>query len=389
MKIKFHTSFLFILLIHSTFLFGQALLPNTTGSFVYTPIGPLSSKPITVYYRIPNGDISTMPILLSFHGDNRDASNYRDYWISMANANGFMVFAPEFKEADYPGGNGYQMGNVFVDGDNPSTATLNSSTQWTFSIIDPLFEDIKSKVSGTQHTYEAWGHSGGAQFIHRFRMYMPDSKLNMAICSNAGWYTVPDISVNFPYGIKKSPLIKSSLTIPFSKKLIIHLGLNDTDKNAAGLRHNTMVDNQQGLYRLVRGRYFFAKSQTVAQTANVPFNWQKYEVNGVGHDAQLMANDALKYLLQTYLSTNDGFDEQLGTYFSAKVYPNPSEGDFTLKVASDNFGFKVFDLQGKLMDQRQMIQTRSVTIGASYPAGIYPIIVTQDKQISILKLIKT
>jgi hypothetical protein len=139
---------------------------------------------------------------------------------------------------------------------------------------------------------------------------------------------------------------------------------------------------------LVRGRYFFAKSQTVAQTANVPFNWQKYEVTGVGHDAQLMANDALKYLLQSYLSTNDGFDEQLGASFSAQVYPNPSEGDFTLKVANDNFGFKVYDLQGKLMEQGQKIQTRSVTIGASYPAGIYPIIVTQDKQFSVLKLIK-
>ena len=387
MIIKLRRSFLFFLFIQALFLYGQNLVSNTTGYFVYTPAAPLNSKPINVYYRIPAGDITKMPILMSFHGDDRDASNYRDYWISMANANGFMVFAPEFNAVDFIGGDGYQLGNVFVNGDDP-TSKLNPTNEWTFSIIDPLFETIKGKVSGTQQTYDAWGHSGGAQFIHRFRMFMPNSKLNLAICSNAGWYTVPDILVNFPYGIKKSPLSNGSLTIPFSKKLIVHLGLNDTDENSAGLRHNTTVDTQQGLYRLVRGRYFFNKSQTIAQTLNVPFNWQKYEVVGVDHDAQLMANDALKYLLQSYLSLNDGFEEQSGTHFSAQAYPNPSKGDFTLKASNANFGFKVYDLQGRLMEQHQMIPTQSTTIGANYPAGIYPIMVTQDKQIKVLKLIK-
>ena len=97
-------SILLILLIQTTFLFGQTLTSNTTGSFVYTPNSPLNSKPITVYYHIPNGNISTMPILFSLHGDERNASDYRDYWISMANANGFMVFAPEYSETHYPAG---------------------------------------------------------------------------------------------------------------------------------------------------------------------------------------------------------------------------------------------------------------------------------------------
>ena len=388
MKIKLHISFLLIFFIHTLFLFGQTLVPNTTGSFVYTPSGPLSSKPITVYYRIPSGNLSTMPILFSFHGDDRDASNYRDYWISMANANGFMVFAPEFTETDYPGGDGYQLGNMYVNGDKPTSGTLNNINVWSFSIVDPLFEDIKSKISGTQLTYDAWGHSGGAQFVHRFRMYMPNSKMNLAICSNAGWYTVPDILPDFPYGIRKSTLTNINLTIPFSKKLIVHLGLNDTDENSTGLRRNTTVDNQQGIYRLARGRYFFTKSQSISQALNVPFNWQKYEVAGVGHDAQLMANDALKYLLKSYLSINDGFEAQLGASFSAQVYPNPSDGDFTLKVSNDNFDFKVYDSLGKLVEQHEVKQNQTVKIGSAYATGIYHIMVTQDKQIRVLKLIK-
>ncbi len=52
---------------------------------------------------------------------------------------------------------------------------------------------------------------------------------------------------------------------------------------------------------------------------SVPFNWEKHEVTGVGHNAQLMANDALQYLLP-FLLSNNGFElnEQI------KLYPNLS-----------------------------------------------------------------
>jgi len=316
MRIKFNVSLLIVLLLQTVFAFSQALTPNTTGSFVYIPLGPLSTKPVTVFYHIPNGNINTMPILFSFHGDERNASDYRDFWISMANANGFMVFAPEFKEVNYPGGDGYQLGNVFIDGDNPSLATLNPTNQWTFSVADPLFESIKTAVSGTQQTYDAWGHSGGAQFLQRFRLYLPNSKLSTAICSNAGWYTVPESTVDFPYGINRGQLSNTNLNLAFPKKLIVHLGLNDIDPNSLGLRHNTTVDNQQGLHRLGRGRYFYNKSLIIAQTLNASYNWQRVEVAGVGHEPQLMANNALQYLFQTATTTNSssiidgGFENQ-------------------------------------------------------------------------------
>ena len=168
----------------------------------------------------------------------------------------------------------------------------------------------------------------------------------------------------------------------------MHLGLDDIDPNSSGLRHNTTVDNQQGLYRLERGRYFFTKSQSISKTLNAPFNWEKQEVAGVGHDAQLMANDALKYLKSSFLSINNGFQEQLGKNFSVTAYPNPSDKDFTLKVSNGDFEFKVYNLEGKLMEARQVKQTQSTKIGAEYSASIYHVIVIQDKQIKVLKLIK-
>ena len=277
----------------------NSLKPNSTGVLIFTPTGVLSDKSINVYYHLPQGDLTTLPILFSFHGGSRNANDYRDDWIEMANANNFMVFAPEFNSADFASGDMYNLANVFQDGDNPSLDTFNSSDSWTFSIIDQLFDFIKNEIEGNQATYNAWGHSAGAQFLHRFVFYLPESKLNIAVCSNAGWYTVPESAIVFPYGLIESQLSNSNLITAFSKKLYVHLGDADTDPNSSSLRHNEIVDEQQGLNRLVRGRYFFETSKEKAESLNAVFNWEKtLEVPGVGHDHTAMALDALQYILQ-------------------------------------------------------------------------------------------
>lgn len=316
------TALFLVLSFFTVLLNSQTLTSNSTGFFEFTPIGPLSSKTIKVFYHIPNGTMSQMPILFSFHGDGRNADDHRDYWISMANQHKMMIFAPEFSEANFPRGDAYNLANIFVDGDNPSQSTFNATNEWTFSVLDPLFEQIKQAVSGSQQGYNAWGHSAGAQFLSRFVLYMPNSKLNVAVCSNAGWYTVPEFEIDFPYGLEKSELSTNNIELAFSKKVIIHLGLNDTNPNSPGLRHNTIVDNQQGLNRLVRGRYFYTTSQATAQEMNVPFNWEKDEVTNVAHEAGLMANDALEHILKSTLSINKNSAEKTLTLF-----PNPSKNN--------------------------------------------------------------
>ena len=276
---------------------GSILNPNSTGVFSFSIEGFISNKTINVYYHIPNGDIKSMPILMTFHGGSRNANNYRDYWISMANDSNFMVFAPEFNSLDFSSGDMYNLANVFEDGDNPSKETLNEKEEWTFSILDPLFEYIKNEVSGTQETYNGWGHSAGSQFLHRFILFMPDNKLNIAVCSNAGWYTVPESGINFPYGLDNSGISSTTIDLAFSKKLYIHLAELDTNPNAPSLRRNEMVDNQQGIERRARGRYFYNVSKKITNNKQIEFNWIKTdEVLNVGHNASEMAQDALRYL---------------------------------------------------------------------------------------------
>lgn len=273
------------------------MLTTGSGSFIFYPPGELSSQPITVYYHIPEGDQKSMPILFSFHGANRNAEDYRNYWVDASSQSNFIVLSPEFSSNFYPGlGDNYLLGNVFVDGDNPTATSRNERASWTFSVIEPLFDFVKLELSNDQDDYFAWGHSGGAQFLHRFLFFIPENRVSLAICANAGWYTVPEENISFPYGLGQSSLTEMNINSAFAKNLIVHLAEDDNDPLASNLRHNQIVDDQQGLHRFARGNYFFDTSKTRALNLNSPFNWQKVYVPNTGHDAQAMANAAVLYL---------------------------------------------------------------------------------------------
>ena len=304
----------------------------------------------------------------------------------MADANGFMVFAPEFSDANFPTGDKYQLGNIFDDGDNPSLATYNPKNEWTFSIIDPLFEYIKADVSGTQQAYNAWGHSGGAQFLHRFVEYLPNSKLDIAVCSNSGWYAVPEFTVDFPYGLNEGQLSNATLTTAFAKKLIMHLGLDDVDPNSAGLRHNTVVDDQQGLYRLERGRYFYSTSQTTSQSMLVPFNWEKHEASGIAHDPQGMANDALPYILQSTLNADNFTSKE-----TLKIYPNPAHDVFNFNNLKTQFkSIDIYHVGGVLIQQFEIEDFKAdqlINI-SMLQSGIYFLSLKNETNIVFERIIK-
>jgi pimeloyl-ACP methyl ester carboxylesterase len=257
----------------------------------------LPQKPLNVFYNIPSGDRKNMPIVLIFHGEERNAIDYRDIWINASNKYGFMVFAPEFNTVDFPGGSSYIIGNVFQDGNYPTPQTLNNESLWTFSIIEPLFDFIKTKAGSTVETYSLFGHSGGGQFVHRYVLFKPNARINKAIAANSGWYSVPDGIANYPYGIMNSPLSLIAPNSYFEKQLYITVGELDNNGSDSSLRHNTASD-LQGLNRLERANYFYTNSQSYALKMNSKFNWKFHIVSNSGHDPTKMSNDAINLLFQ-------------------------------------------------------------------------------------------
>lgn len=266
-----------------------------TGSFVFDDYKPLEDKPIRVYYHVPANIGPNTPILLVFHGNGRDALESRDLLVDKSNQRSFIVVVPEFSTTYFPGSDSYHMANIFKDGDRPSTTTLNPEDEWTFMVMDPIFERIKELTGNETTTYDLFGHSAGAQITHRFLTFEAGAKFNRIIGSASGWYTIPDSQINFPYGLQKSPMENAYLGAVFAKPFTVIVGTLDTDPNSASLRHNAQAD-AQGLNRFDRAQYYYETSRDIAIAKSLPFNWQYKSVPNVGHDFGPLANFAADLL---------------------------------------------------------------------------------------------
>jgi pimeloyl-ACP methyl ester carboxylesterase len=216
------------------------------------------------------------------HGTERNANQYRNAIIVKAESKGFIVIAPEFSEQNFPGGDAYNLGNVFEDGDNPSANTLNPENEWTFSIIEPLFDYVKTQINNNNTQYHVFGHSAGAQFVHRFLMFKPTARVANAVISAAGWYTFPN-NVVYPYGQSQSPLENMSISSFLSKKVFVQVGQFDNNPNDAGLRHTVLAD-AQGLNRKDRAENYYDFCQQLALNSNITFNWAFNSVANADHD---------------------------------------------------------------------------------------------------------
>lgn len=223
------------------------------------------------------------PVIVVFHGLNRNADTYRDGWIKAAEEKGFLVVCPEFSEEKFPGVPYYNLGHIVnQEGD----VQLNPESTWIFSVIDDVTADVRARMQLHKSPVILFAHSAGAQLIHRYVLLGEKCTADKIVIANAGWYTMPDRSVDFPYGLKGLSISDKQLAKAFSKPVTILLGDQDT-KRSKVLRKTPEAD-AQGMNRLERGHAFYQKAQETAKKMGVPFKWQLQEVPGVGHDGDAM-----------------------------------------------------------------------------------------------------
>ena len=249
------------------------------GMFIFS----FNNIDVEVFYHVPVSYSSSSKIVFGLHGGSRDAEGLRDNMIQKSIDYNFILIAPKFSSSNFSLGDGYNLGNVYVDGDNPTTSTLNDENEWSFSIIEPLFDSVKSSLSLESEKYNLFGFSAGAQFVHRFIQFKPDARFDKVVAGAAGWYTVPDNSIPFPYGYDNSILISTNLSNLLSSDLHIQVGALDNNPNSAGLRHNEYAD-AQGLNRVTRAVHFFETGQNIAESSNYNFNWSLHIIQGAGHN---------------------------------------------------------------------------------------------------------
>lgn len=258
------------------------------GTFQYNSGAQFQDKIIPVHYFVPVGDASQMPFLIVLHGADRNAREYLAAWAQKAREYKVIVIAPEFSEADFNSVQ-YNEGNFITSGIiNPPEAT-------TFSLIDKIFEFVKAELELNHSNYDLYGHSAGAQFVHRYLQFYDSPRVHKAIAANAGWYTFPNEAINYPYGIKSLFADHNAHRRKYyGKSLTILLGTADTIRDGS-LRTTAGADNQ-GMNRLERGNYFFQYNEGRAAATGEMFNWTRAYVEGVGHNNALMAPAAADIL---------------------------------------------------------------------------------------------
>jgi poly(3-hydroxybutyrate) depolymerase len=257
-------------------------VPSGKWSFVFTDKRGQADRPVRVYTYRPRQCDSACPIQFVLHGLRRNASDYRDHWELAADRYGFIVIAPEFSDKLWPKAAAYNLGDVAGNADR---------AKWTYAVIEHLFDEMRDG----QKDYRIFGHSAGAQFVHRFMMLMPDNRASAAIVANAGWYLMPEWrkdrkAAPYPHSLVESPAGERELRAALAKKMLVVLGEADTAADANLEKGEEAM--RQGANRLERGENFFGAATSAARELGVKLGWELSYVPGVGHDGGKMSRAA-------------------------------------------------------------------------------------------------
>jgi len=248
------------------------------------------SKHVLVRYHVPAGLDAATPIAFVMHGAKRNGEVYFHDWLPFSDERHFVLVVPEFSEKEFPGAKGYQDGNLMSRNGRP-----NPPEEWSYGMIEPIFDSVRERCHCTCDRYLIYGHSAGAQFVHRFIFFTPRSRILRAVSANAGTYMLPDAEDNFPYGFGGTGLGNAGIRAALALPLIVLLGTADTDPNHKDLSHAPEAE-AQGPYRLARGKFFFACGEKAAASFGVPFGWSVSLAPGIAHSDNGMAPFALKCL---------------------------------------------------------------------------------------------
>jgi poly(3-hydroxybutyrate) depolymerase len=269
----------------------EASVPQGTGRFVFDGGRAAKNESIPVWTYRPTRYAKDSPIVFVLHGIHREAYVYRDEWARYAESRNFLLVAPEFSAKAFPGVT-YPQGGMFDVSARPVDRRA-----WGYTVIEALFDRIRSMTGNTSADYLLYGHSAGAQFIHRMVLFMPGARVRRAVAANSGYYTFPMESEEFPYGLRKSPASAAKVAAAFRKDLVILLGEEDTSGTGPDFNKSPGA-MRQGRCRLDRGKNFFAVAKAEAERRKVPFSWSLRTVPGVGHSNAKMAVAAVQALFE-------------------------------------------------------------------------------------------
>lgn len=228
-------------------------------------------------------------VIFSIHGIKRNANKYRNIIVPHVQNENVLVVAPSFTDEFYKSSLSIKMGNMCQGTLNP---LILPKEEWTFTHLYEAFLLLKKELPSLE-SFSLFGHSAGAQFVHRMALFTDYPELESVVAANSGWYTVLDNNIEFPYGTRG--LVGDETARRLLKKRIVFMsGAADTEQDAhLRVTKKALV---QGSNRLERAKYMIECGRKQAQKKNVEYGWILEVVPGVQHSSRGMAGPALKYL---------------------------------------------------------------------------------------------
>ena len=228
-------------------------------------------------------DYSDGPIIMVCHGVLRNAEEYRDDAIEMAERFGALIVAPLFDAEQFPFRR-YQLGGIVEDG------KVVRSEDWTGNYVNRILKNIREKEGRPQAPLYLIGHSGGGQFLARITGFVQTDAVRI-VSSNAGTHLFPTRDASYPYGfgglppeLQSDEILKAYLERP----LTLYLGSQDIERDEY-LDVSERAD-QQGAFRFERGQHVYEAARALAVERGWKFGWKLVIAEGIEHDHTNMFN---------------------------------------------------------------------------------------------------
>ncbi len=229
----------------------------------------LRQDPRQEYFAyVPSSCGDGAPLLVAVHGISRNAQGLARALAPACEALGVVLAVPHFTPEDH----GYQ---------RLGDARRNFRAD---RLLDSCVAEITALSGADSSEIFLFGHSGGAQFCHRYLMAHP-TRVARATLMAAGWYTFPDPLRKFPYGIRTSRALPDISFNPEQfLRIPIEVLVGSDDLGRKSLRSTRAVIEQQGATRVERARRWTAAMQAAAYRYGLPSQVRLTEVPNVGHD---------------------------------------------------------------------------------------------------------
>lgn len=254
-------------------------------TFEQTDLADWGGPRIRAYFHRPDGWTENWPVIMVLHGANRNVDYTANTWLPLAQSFGFMPVIPHFTEHSFRSEK-FAVGGIRRGAMKPKSA---------FNAIEPLFDHIRAATGAKSSNYSLFGHSAGAQFVERFLLLNPQARAERTVISMAGWYTLPDRRLPWPYGLANVPADEESFASVLEREGVLLLGGKDNDPAAERLRRTSLA-RRQGAHRLERGLNFFEQLTDLADRHDIPMAWQLRVLPGTAHNSRAAAVASANWL---------------------------------------------------------------------------------------------